>query len=688
VSAWSTVNVPRFTAGCSATSLELGEEREVKVLRRALLVAALIVSPFLHAQEGVVLPNDSLTLQNIPSVPASIAEKADRYTQYRTALLWAWHPQRREILMGTRFGDTVQVHEVATPGGARTQLTFFADRVADASYQPHKGDYFLFSKDIGGGEWFQIFRFDIASGETTMLTDGKSRNSDFAWSNRGDRIAYASTRRDNADLDFYVMNPQDKASDKMIAENQGGGWHVRHWSPDDRTLLAENYVSVNESYLWLVDAATGQKTELTPKAAGKIFYTAVGFSRDGKGIYLITDKDSEFLRLAYMDLATKALKYLTDYKWDTEDAQISHDGRNIAFALNENGISSLHVMNTQTGKELALPSLPTGVISDLLRWHENNRDLAFSINSAQSPSDIYSLDIQSRKIERWTYSETGGINPQSFVQPKLITWKSFDGREISGWLYMPNAKPAAGKYPVAIMIHGGPEGQSRPTFLGRNNYLLNEMGVALIYPNVRGSVGYGKSFTLLDNGFLRENTYKDIGALFDWIAAQPELDAKRVMVTGGSYGGHMTLAIATRYDDRLACSVDVVGMSNLVTFLEHTEAYRRDLRRVEYGDERDPKMRAYLESIAPINHVQQITKPMMVVAGANDPRVPKSEADQMVKALEANGTPVWYLAAKDEGHGFAKKKNADFQFYTTVLFVQKYLLGEGTAEASGRAPVR
>ncbi len=647
------------------------------MIRHKLLTGILICACLGFAQDGVVRPNDALILQNIPAVPASIAEKADRYTQYRTASMWSWHPQRREMLVGTRFGDTVQVHELTMPGGARTQLTFFADRVADANYQPHKGDYFLFRKDVGGGEWYQIFRFNVADGTTTLLTDGKSRNSDFAWSNRGDRIAYASTRRNNADLDFYVMNPEDKASDKMIAENQGGGWQVRDWSPDDRTLLVGNYVSINEGYLWLVDAASGQKTELTPKGTEKVFYMPLGFSSDARGIYLITDKDNEYLRIAYMDLATKSLKYLTNYKWDVEDGQLSWDRRYMAFALNENGLSSLHVMDLSTGKELPMPKLPAGVITDL-RWHENNRDVAFSLNSAQSPADVYSVDVQSRRVERWTHSETGGIPPHTFIEPKLVTWKTFDGREISGWLYKPAGKPATGKYPVAIVIHGGPEGQSRPTFIGRNNYWVNEMGIALLYPNVRGSMGYGKTFTQLDNGFLRENTYKDIGALFDWIGAQPELDAKRVMVTGGSYGGHMTLAVATRYNDRIACSVDIVGMSNLVTFLEHTEAYRRDLRRVEYGDERDPKMRAYLESIAPMNHVKEITKPMMVVAGANDPRVPKSEADQMVKALEANGTTVWYLAAKDEGHGFAKKKNADFQFYTTVLFMQKYLLQQGS----------
>ena len=371
----------------------------------------------------------------------------------------------------------------------------------------------------------------------------------------------------------------------------------------------------------------------------------------------------------------RQLKFLTNYSWDIEDsAKLSPNRQMVAFALNENGLSSLHVLDLSSGKERAMPKLPAGVINDL-RWHQNNRDIAFNVNSAQSPADVYSVDVQTGKLDRWTASETGGLNPKNFVEPTLVKWKSFDGREISGWLYLPKTKPASGRYPVAIVIHGGPEGQSRPIFIGRNNYYLNEMGVALIYPNVRGSTGYGKTFTQLDNGFLREGTYKDIGALFDWIATQSELDARRVMVTGGSYGGHMTLAVATLYDGKLACSVDVVGMSNLVTFLEHTEAYRRDLRRVEYGDERDPKMRAFLESIAPMNHVNAITKPMMVVAGANDPRVPKSEADQMVAALQKQGTTVWYLAAKDEGHGFAKKKNADFQFYTTVLFMQKYLLG-------------
>jgi dipeptidyl aminopeptidase/acylaminoacyl peptidase len=664
-------------------------------MKRAwILSLVLLAASVMPAQQGAtVVPNEALIVDSVPPIPASIAERADAYTNYRTANVFDWHPQRREMLIGTRFADTTQVHRITMPGGAREQVTFFPDRIGSATYRPHTGDYFVFSKDIGGGEWYQLFRFDVPSGVVTLLTDGKSRNLGPVFSNQGDRIVYSSTRRDRADLDFYVMNPADNGTDKLLSQNQGGGWNVRDWSPDDKTLLAVEEVSVNESHLFLVDVGTGQKTPLTPADEKLVAYAPIGFSADGKGVFVTTDKDNEFQRVAYIDLATKRPRYLTNYGWDVEDAQLSKNRKLLAFTLNENGMSTLHVMQLDAGltgsapasrrvgaRELPLPKLPAGLVSDL-EWHEDNVDLAFSITSARSPTDVYSIHLPARKLERWTMSETGGLNAASTVEPQLVKWKSFDGKQISGWLYMPSAGKFPGKRPVIVNIHGGPEGQSRPGFLGRNNYYLDELGIAMVFPNVRGSTGYGKTWVALDNGFKREDSYKDIEALLRWIKQQPNLDGDKIMVTGGSYGGHMTLATATRYNDLIACSVDVVGMSNLVTFLEHTEPYRQDLRRVEYGDERDPKMREFLESIAPINHVNNVTKPMFVVAGVNDPRVPKSEADQMVAALKSESTPVWYLAAKDEGHGFAKKKNADFQFYATVLFVEKYLLGEQTTVA-------
>lgn len=645
--------------------------RSIALLFLILSAAALVVAQ----GPAVVSPNENLIVDGIPAVPADIVERANRYTEFRAAGMLDWHPTQRQMLITTRFADTNQIHHVKFPGGARTQLTFFPDRTTFATYQPHKGDYFIFGKDVGGGEWFQLYRYDVASGDITLLTDGKSRNLGAVWSNAGDRIAYASTRRNRADLDFYIMNPADKSTDKLLVENKGGGWGIADWSPDDKTLLIEEGLSINESYLYLLDVATGNRTALTPKGGEKVSYNAIGFSRDGKGIYITTDKDNEFQRIAYMDLASKNLKYLTNYNWDVSAARLSWDRKQLAFALNENGISTLHVLDLASNKERTLPKLPIGVIGGV-QWHENNREIAFTISSARSPNDVYSIDLGSGKLDRWTASETSGLNPATFVEPQLIKWKSFDGKEISGFLYSPDAKKFPGKRPVMVMIHGGPEGQSRPTFQARGNYFINELGIAVVMPNVRGSTGYGKTFTMLDNGMKRADTYKDIEALLRWLKQRPDTDGEKILVTGGSYGGHMTLAIATHYNDLICCSVDIVGMSNLVTFLQNTEAYRRDLRRAEYGDERDPKMREYLESIAPMNKVKNITKPMFVIQGANDPRVPKSEADQMVASLKQNGTPVWYLVGKDEGHGFAKKKNADFQFYSIVLFLQNYMLKE------------
>ena len=637
------------------------------------LAALLLMAVSAPAQEPVIAPADNLVVDSVPRIPAAIAETAGRYGSYRSAILADWHPTKREMLIATRFGDTPQLHLVKMPGGARQQLTFFADSVGGGRFHPNGGDYILFAKDIGGGEWYQLYRYDLATGDVTLLTDGKSRNLPGPWSSSGNQIAYMSTRRTGKDTDLWVMNPNAPKTDHLLRQLAGGGWQALDWSPDDKKILLEEELSINESYLWLVDATTGERKELTPRnTSEKVSYGEGRFGKDGKGIYVTTDKDSEFHRLAYIDLATKQPNYLTtSIHWDVESFDLTQDGKMLAFVTNEEGVSVLRVRDTTNGKEMPLPKLPTGVMG-AARWHRNGHELGFSLNNARGPGDVYSLDVASGKVERWTTSETT-VKTEAFPQAELVEWKSFDGKMISGFLYKPPAK-FTGKRPVLVVIHGGPEGQAQPTFLGRNNYFLNELGIALIYPNVRGSTGYGKTFSLMDNGFKREDTYKDINALFDWIVRQPGMDSERIAVTGGSYGGHMTLAVSTFYSDRIRCSVDIVGMSNLVTFLEHTEAYRRDLRREEYGDERDPKMREFLEKIAPMNNIEKIRKPMFVIAGKNDPRVPVSESQQIADALKKQGTPVWLLIAKDEGHGYRKKPNQDFQFYATVEFLQEYLL--------------
>jgi len=644
-------------------------------MRAFLRVAVvLLLTAIVFPQNDVVAPNENLVTEGIPKIPVSIAESVERYSNFRGATLDSWDPVQREILISTRFADTNQIHLVKMPGGARTQLTFYPDRVTSAHYSPTKDDSFVFSKDMGGGEFFQLYRYDVSSGDATLLTDAKSRNTDAVWSHAGDRLVYGSTRRDGNDVDLWEIEPANPKSDHLLTQLEGGGWQALDWSPDSSKILAVEEISANEAYLWIVDAKSGEKTLITPKGgAEKIAYNDGRFSKDGKGIFVTTDKDSEFQRLAYVDLATKEHTYLTsNIPWDVDEFDLSDDGKTIAFVVNEDGFGVLHLFDTNTRKEKSVPSLPKGVISGV-QWHKNNRDLGFNLSSARSSSDVFSLDVQTGKVERWTFSETGGLNTSDFPEPQLIHWKSWDGRNISGFLYRPSAK-FTGKRPVIVNIHGGPEGQFRPSFPGRWDYYMNELGAAMIAPNVRGSTGYGKTFLALDNGFLREGSYQDINTLFDWIQTQPQLDSGRVLVTGGSYGGFMTLAVATNFNDRICCSVDVVGPSNLVTFLEHTSGYRQDLRRVEYGDERDPKMRAFLEQIAPYNKAKNITKPLFVVAGKNDPRVPVSESEQMVNIVRQNGTPVWWLMAKDEGHGFAKKKNQDYQFCATVIFVKDYLL--------------
>lgn len=643
----------------------------------ARLVLVLSCSNFpAFAQSGVVAPNDNLVLDGVPPVPAAIAEAARPYSEFRAASFWDWHPTRREMIIGTRFGDAPQLHRVRAPGADRTQLTFFSDPVSGASYQPTDGRYIVFTKDVGGAEFFQKYRYDVATGDITLLTDGKSRNVGGVWSHKGNRYAYMSTRRTGRDLDLWVVDPGDPGTDRMAAQLEGGGWGPADWSPDDGQILLFQEISANESYLWLVDASSGQKTLLTPREGNDtVAFGNAQFSRDGKGLYLTTDRGSEFQRLAYFDLATKQYRALTAaIPWDVDDFDLSPDGRSVALVANEDGVDVLHVIDAKTGVERRIPKLPTGLISGL-RWRKSGTELGFTHTSARAPADAYSLDLARGTITRWTDSETAGLNTGDFAEAELVHWPSFDGRSISGFLYKPPAR-FSGRRPVIINIHGGPEGQARPGFLGRNGYYVNELGVAMILPNIRGSTGYGKTFLKLDNGTRRDGAYQDIGALLDWIRTRPDLDADHVLVTGGSYGGHMTLVTATQYDGPICCSVDVVGISNLATFLEHTSGYRQDLRRVEYGDERDSTIHAWMERTAPLNNVGKVTKPLFIIQGMNDPRVPRSEAEQMVAALKQRGVPVWYLMAKDEGHGFRKKGNQDFQFYATILFAERYLLGK------------
>ncbi len=641
------------------------------VLCIAILIASVTNS---NSQVGKLKVPENLVVENIPELNNTVANEVKAYTESRGAFFAGWHPQKKEMIISTRFANISQLHYVKMPGGDRKQITFFDEPVAGATFEPINGDYFLFMKDNGGNEFSQIFRQDVNSKKVSQITVGKrTQNGYNAWNNKKNKIAYSSTRRNGADRDFYIMNPLDTNSNLLVSENIGGGWGISDWSPNDDKLLVGEGLSINESRIYVLDLNTKIKTRILPLVDERTTYSALKYSKDAKGFFLLTNKDSEFNRLAYYNFDTKKLDIITSQiNWDIEDVDFTEDMSNIVFSSNENGLSKVYLYSVTEKKITEINNLPNCTIGGLT-WFKDGKSFALTINSFSSSSDVFEYEVDSKKLIRWTESELGNMDISDLKEPTLIKWNSFDKKEISGFYYKAASK-FTGKRPVIINIHGGPEGQSRPGFLARNNYYLNELGISIIFPNVRGSEGFGKTFLDADNGYKREESVKDIGALIEWIATQPDLDKDRIMITGGSYGGYMTLACSFWYAEKIRCSLDVVGISNFNTFLKNTESYRRDLRRVEYGDERDPKMSEFLEKISPLNHTKEITKPMFIVQGENDPRVPASEAVQMKDKIKENGGTVWFLMAKDEGHGFKKKGNIDFQFYSTIEFIRRYLL--------------
>jgi dipeptidyl aminopeptidase/acylaminoacyl peptidase len=614
----------------------------------------------------------ALVMEGIPDLPPALVERLRPYQNTRSASLQGWLADGRGLLITTRFGETAQVHEVTSPMGDRRQLTFYPEPILDAVVCPDAAAHgFLFLKDAGGAENYQIYFRDLQTGATTLVSDGTSRNTGAVWSNKGDRFAYASTRRNGKDQDVYVADPKAPSAAKRVSERDGT-WSVLDWSPDDHTLLVEREVSVNESHLFLLDLASGALEEINPKPA-PIAYAWALFARRGRGLYLTSDEGSEFQRLRYYDIGTKTMSDLiADVPWDVEALAVSRQGDRLAFEVNENGFSRLYLYDTATKTRRRPAGVPDGEMGRP-RFSPDGKALAFTVSAANVPGDVYVLKLGAAEgVTRWTRSEVGGLDASRFVTPTAIEYTTFDQRKIPALYYRPRGQ---GPFPVVMSIHGGPEGQARPGFSANLQMLTEELGFAVLAPNVRGSTGYGKTYVTLDNTDKREDSVKDIGGLLDWIATRPELDAKRVAVYGGSYGGYMSLATMTHYSDRLKAGVDVVGISNFVTFLQSTSGYRQDLRRVEYGDERDPKMRAFLESISPLQHVDSIRIPVLIVQGKNDPRVPYTESEQMLAAIKKNGNDAWYLMAKDEGHGFRKKSNVDFFGQTMAFFLETKVAG-------------
>lgn len=658
----------------------------------SILLLGILISASINAEVTTrTVNNGNLILQDIPEIPQTVVDDLNRYQNVRSAGFRDWSSDGNSIYISTRFGDVSQLHRVDRPGGARRQLTFYSEPLSGIQRQP-KGDLLSYTMDAGGSEFSQIFLFNPDTGESQLLTDGESRNGVVTWSRDGTAIAYQSTRRNGQNNDVWMMPIDNPDAARMVLESTDGTW----WGAIDfdqsgEHILVANYVSAADSRVHLLNIKTGEMQLL---AGGEPVSVNLPYAFDAndKGFWSVTDRYGEFRQLVWQPLEpnTEPMVVTADIPWDIENLVVSEDHKKGAFAINDNGQSKLYLLDTQTRAYRLVESIPTGLIFNLA-FSPDGKGLGMSLNTPKTPNDSFVLTLNDDALEygalaRWTESEIGGLNTDRFIEPKLIKYPTFDEvdgkvRQIPAWVYRPNKlvtdptesqKPS----PVIISIHGGPEGQARPTFSSTYQMWLDKLGAAVVVPNVRGSSGYGKTYLSLDNGFKREDSVKDIGALLDWIATQPDLDQKRVALYGGSYGGYMVLAGAVHYSARLKAAVDIVGISNFVTFLENTQDYRRDLRRVEYGDERDPDMRAHLQAISPLTNVNKISIPMLVVQGHNDPRVPYTEAEQITAALRSQGHTVWYMDALNEGHGYRRKENRDVYQQAMMLFWQQHLLAE------------
>lgn len=644
--------------------------------RAIVLLIAVLASGAALADTGAIVPPQAVKTEGVPSIPNTVATATRPYLEARQAVFLGWDAAGKRALIKTRFGSTDQIHVVARPAGAREQLTFQTEPVPFGTYAPAGAkDPLVVQMDKGGDEFFQLYR--VEDGQLVLLTDGKSRNWFGAWGHNGDVLGYASSRRNGRDMDLYAMNPMDPSSDRLIAKVSGGGWNLTDFSKDGRSALAVNRISINRGVVSEVNLATGVLRQITPSRNTSSFGDA-RYAADG-GIWVLSDHKSDFVQLGKLDARTGAFTPVShEPKWDITDYAVAPDGSFVAYVVNDNGVSRLRVMDGSGTRVRTVDGLPNGVLD----WSfgrpmqiSSTGEIGLSMSSARVTGDVFSVDPGTLKVTRWTRSEAGGLDLERNSEPELITVKSFDGTEISGFLYRPDPARFNGKRPLIIDIHGGPEGQARPRYLGEENYLINELGIAVFLPNVRGSSGFGKRFLDLDNGpWKREDSVKDIGAFIDALAGDSRLDAARFSVYGFSYGGYMCYASAVHFSAKLKSASCAVGISNFVTFLEHTQPYRQDLRRVEYGDERDAKQRSKLEEISPLHNVADISIPIMVAAGGNDPRVPASEAAQIASAVREHGGTVWYVLATNEGHGFHKRENHDFMFWTQVEFWKQTLL--------------
>lgn len=614
-----------------------------------------------------------------------------QYLNVRKAFGSTFSPDGKTLAFLTDITGVAEVWSVPVDVHAERpawpdQLTFLNERILGASYSPTE-NVLVLGGDWGGNERTQLALVHAdGSGFKPLTTqpdvihvfggwqeDGTSAS---GWAPDGKSIVYASNARDARYFDVYVraLDGEPRVVYSSDATNYPVGF-----SPDGRSVLVERVVTNVRNQLLLVDVASGQARPLTPAVdennPGHGNYMGAQWSADGRGLYLVSDVGRNFHALAYLDVASGELRYLTDENWDVEGLALSRDAKRLAVVTNVDGYSRLDLFDITQGWEqrqkLPTPELRPGVVGQV-KWAPNGEQIACTLMPPDDTMDVWLWDLGERILWRATRSATGGIPREDFVAPRLVRFPTFDGRQIPAFLYLPRGGEPRG-LPVIINVHGGPEGQARPAFMDTLQYYVGQ-GYGVLATNVRGSTGYGYEYQSLDDVRQRMDSVADLKAAVEWLASSSIADPKRIAVMGGSYGGFMTLAAITTYPDLWAAAVDTVGIANFVTFLERTGPWRRKLREPEYGSlEHD---RDFLESISPINHVEQIVAPLFVIHGANDPRVPIGEAEQIVAALEARNVPVEYKRFEDEGHGIQKRKNRLALYPEVAAFLAKYLKGE------------
>ncbi len=640
-----------------------------KVLAVALLHGAAPAPGTLELQ--AVAGVEDVVAAHVPAIPKALAERVQTYAEVRSTSLRDVSADGRRVLIGTNFCNSEQLHQVSDALGAREQLTFFQEPVAKASFLPGDPFTLFFLQAPRGGEGTQLQRLDLRTARLELLTDGKSRHETFVLSRDGRWIAYSGTARNGKDADVYLAEVADAQTARRLTDRQGASLPLA-FSPDGRQLLVKEERSPDDAELSLLDVATGVRRVLAPETRthGKASLREALFSPDGKSVYLLSDRGRDTTTLFRVALSppNAALELLLpDMAHDVEWLAVAEDG-SVALATDEGGASHLYLLRAQRLESLSLPS---GVVS-ALRFAPGRSDVLFlALETPTSPRDVWALSLKTKKLVRWTKSEVGGLDARSFVTPELVHYDALDARPLQAFLYKPRDVPKGRRLPVVVAFHDGPDSEERASFHPEYQLLL-EQGMAVLAPNLRGSTGAGKSSGAADDGVKREQVLLDIQATLRWLVRQPDLDASRVAAVGTGYGGYLALAAASFYPSDFRAAVDVEGMAHLPTFLESSPPYSREALRAEYGDERQPEVRAVLERISPLNAADRMKASLLVVQGKKDGRVPRAQAEQLVRARGKDG---WYLLALEEGGGLWTKEHRLLVTATVLLFLQQTLLG-------------